>query len=100
MDKPDETVVKHLRNADNGVLREHRATGRELVALLKSFDKDLQTLVSYNTHDENLTMNFNDSDLDEVQRMNAAREASAAFAKIREIVLSQPSLTSLNSRNG
>lgn len=98
--EPTGDVVRHLRGADNDILRQHRATGRELVALLKSFDKDLQTLVSYNTNDENFTMSFNDSDLDEVQRMNAAKEAAQAFAEIRRIVLSQPSLTGSQGQNG
>lgn len=84
--EPDGDAVRHLRAADNSTLRKHRAMAREVVALLKSLDKDLQTLVSYNTHDENITMDFNDSGLDESQRMNAAKEAVAAFDEIRRIV--------------
>lgn len=89
-------VVGYLRAADNGKLRDHRKAAREIVALLKLFDKDLQTLVSYNDNDGNFAMVFNDAALDEAQRMNAAREATATWDEVRKIVLSQTPLTDDN----
>lgn len=86
-------VVGYLRGADNSVLREHRKVAREMVALLKLFDKDLQTLMSFNDNDGNMTMIFNDAALDEAQRMNAAREATSTWDEIRRHILSQAPLT-------
>lgn len=86
-------VVGYLRASDNSALREHRKVAREVVALLKLFDKDLQTLMSFNDNDGNLTMMFNDAELDEVQRMNAAREAMVTWGEIRNHILSQAPLT-------
>ena len=89
MTTPAERVVKY----DNDLLKEQRAKVRELVALLKSLDKDLQTLVAYNQHDDNFSMVFNDAELDAAQRLNAAKEALAAWAEIERIVGSNPALT-------
>lgn len=97
--EPDKATVDALRKADNLVLREHRKVARDVVALLKSFDKDLQTLSSYNTHDENFTMNFNDSELDEVQRMGAAREAVVAWVEVAKLV-NQSSLLTASKTDG
>lgn len=93
-DKADGAVVGYLRSADNGILREHRRIAREMVALLKLFDKDLQTLTSFNDNDGNLTMMFNDAALDEAQRLNAAKEATTTWGEIRRLVSSQTQLTS------
>ena len=79
-------VSELLRTADNASLSEYRSVSRELIALLKAFDKDLKTLSDFNDNDSNFNMVFNDSELDKAERTHSSVEASRAWEQVVKIV--------------